>query len=411
MAVTEVVARVASLTTTIQADLLSGAIERRDDRIAEVATVDEAAEAAVTGWAKLPWELLRGEGEARLAQEAVTVRCLQRLRRHRARRRRRAGCRRLRRQVVLDTSGWRAPTGSGVDVGTTFTAAAVRRDGRTEVVQLGNRGAAIPSVLLLRDDGELLTGDTARRRAVSEPDRVATEFKRRVGDPIPVLVGGSPFAAETLVARLLKWVVDTVTEREGSPPAGIGVTHPANWGPYKLDLLSNAIRTAASTTSRSSPSRPLRLASTPRRPGFPTVRWSRSTTWAAAPSTPASCASRPTAASSCWANPRASSASVASTSTRRCWATSSAPPTTCSPASTPTTPPPGPPCPACATTARRPRSSSRPTSTPRSRCCCRATTAATCASPARSSRGWSGPCSPTPSGASSGRCARPGHRR
>jgi prolyl-tRNA synthetase len=78
VAVTEVVARVASMTTTIQADLLSRAIERRDDRIAEVATVDEAAEAAVTGWAKLPWELLRGEGEARLAQEAVTVRCLQR---------------------------------------------------------------------------------------------------------------------------------------------------------------------------------------------------------------------------------------------------------------------------------------------------------------------------------------------
>jgi actin-like ATPase involved in cell morphogenesis len=132
----------------------------------------------------------------------------------------------------------------GVDVGTTFTAAAVRREGRTEVVQLGSRGAAIPSVLLLRDDGELLTGDTARRRAVSEPDRVATEFKRRVGDPVPVLVGGSPFAAEALVAKLLRWVVDTVAAREGAPPLGIAVTHPANWGPYKLDLLANAIRTA-----------------------------------------------------------------------------------------------------------------------------------------------------------------------
>jgi molecular chaperone DnaK len=132
----------------------------------------------------------------------------------------------------------------GVDVGTTFTAAAIRRDGRTEVVQLATRGAAIPSVLLLRADGELLTGDTAKRRAVSEPDRVASEFKRRVGDPVPVLVGGSPFAAETLVARLLKWVVDQVSQREGGPPEGIAVTHPANWGPYKLDLLANAIRTA-----------------------------------------------------------------------------------------------------------------------------------------------------------------------
>ena len=133
----------------------------------------------------------------------------------------------------------------GVDVGTTFTAAAIHReDGRTEVVQLGSRGAAIPSVLLLREDGELLTGDTARRRAVAEPSRVASGFKRRVGDPVPILIGGSPFAAEALVAKLLRWVVDLVAEREGGPPQGIAVTHPANWGPYKLDLLNNAVRTA-----------------------------------------------------------------------------------------------------------------------------------------------------------------------
>jgi prolyl-tRNA synthetase len=78
VAVGEVAATVASLTTTIQRDLLATAIARRDERIAEVTTVDEAAEAAVTGWATLPWDVLRGEGEARLAQEGVTVRCLQR---------------------------------------------------------------------------------------------------------------------------------------------------------------------------------------------------------------------------------------------------------------------------------------------------------------------------------------------
>src|SRR5690606_1704374 len=62
--------------------------------------------------------------------------------------------------------------------------------------------------------------------------------------PVPILVGGSPFAAEALVAKLLRWVVDVVTEREGGPPEGLAVTHPANWGPYKLDLLGNALRTA-----------------------------------------------------------------------------------------------------------------------------------------------------------------------
>jgi prolyl-tRNA synthetase len=74
----EVAHRVANLVLQVQADLLARATERRDARTAEVATVDEAAEAAATGWAKLPWDVVRGEGEARLARDAVTVRCLQR---------------------------------------------------------------------------------------------------------------------------------------------------------------------------------------------------------------------------------------------------------------------------------------------------------------------------------------------
>ena len=38
------------------------------------------------------------------------------------------------------------------------------------------------------------------------------------------------------MARLLRWVLDEVTRREGAPPARLTISHPANWGPYKLDL-------------------------------------------------------------------------------------------------------------------------------------------------------------------------------
>lgn len=59
-----------------QAELLALATERRNARTADVATVDEAAEAATTGWARIPWATLGEEGEARLAESSVTVRCL-----------------------------------------------------------------------------------------------------------------------------------------------------------------------------------------------------------------------------------------------------------------------------------------------------------------------------------------------
>ena len=41
----------------------------------------------------------------------------------------------------------------GLDLGTTYTAAAVWRDGSAEMVALGTHSHVIPSVVHLRDDG------------------------------------------------------------------------------------------------------------------------------------------------------------------------------------------------------------------------------------------------------------------
>ena len=41
----------------------------------------------------------------------------------------------------------------GIDLGTTYTAAATFRDGRAETVALGDRAHTVPSVVLLEDGG------------------------------------------------------------------------------------------------------------------------------------------------------------------------------------------------------------------------------------------------------------------
>ena len=155
----------------------------------------------------------------------------------------------------------------GVDLGTTYTAAAVIRDGHAEVATLGTRTLEIPSVVLLRDDGEMLIGEAAERRSQTEPDRFAREFKRRMGDPTPILLGGSPFSAHALTARLLRGVVKVVADREGGPPDHIVVTYPANWGEYKRDLLDQAVRQAdvGRVASPPSPRRPRSTTPRPRR--------------------------------------------------------------------------------------------------------------------------------------------------
>ncbi|WP_329047936.1 Hsp70 family protein [Amycolatopsis sp. NBC_01488] len=132
--------------------------------------------------------------------------------------------------------------GLGIDLGTTFTAAAVDSAGHVEMVSLGDRTAAIPSVVLLRADGSVLVGDAASRRAAVEPDRVAREFKRRLGDPTPVLLGGAPHSVASLMAHLLGYVVRTVAGQQGGRPDRITLTHPANWGPYKRELFEQVPR-------------------------------------------------------------------------------------------------------------------------------------------------------------------------
>jgi molecular chaperone DnaK len=127
----------------------------------------------------------------------------------------------------------------GVDLGATFTAAAVCLPERVEVVPLGTREAFIPTVAAVTSDGSLALGEDAA--ALSGSDRVARQFIRRVGDDTPLLLGQVAVAAETLAARFVLFVVDTIGRRFGDTAARVALTHPASWGPYRIAALRSAL--------------------------------------------------------------------------------------------------------------------------------------------------------------------------
>lgn len=96
----------------------------------------------------------------------------------------------------------------GVDVGGSFTTAAVVRGGRAEVVKIvPSRLPGVPRGLL-----------------------------KRVGDDTPVLIGGRPVPAETLVAQMVTRIVANV-----GTPSGVAVTHPVTWGPHRVAALRAAL--------------------------------------------------------------------------------------------------------------------------------------------------------------------------
>jgi prolyl-tRNA synthetase len=72
-----IVDEVQRLTGRIQTDMLEAATARRDAFICDCTTLGQARDVAQTGIARLPWELVGTAGEEDLADNGLTVRCLQ----------------------------------------------------------------------------------------------------------------------------------------------------------------------------------------------------------------------------------------------------------------------------------------------------------------------------------------------
>lgn len=133
-----------------------------------------------------------------------------------------------------------------IDVGTSFTAAAVVRFQQgikpvPECLPLGLRGSAVPSVVYYPEEGPILVGEAAERRGLDAPGRVVREFKRRIGDSVPISVGTLSLPPEDVFATMARWVADRAAEREGEPPSEIILTHPAAWGSHRSSVVRDAL--------------------------------------------------------------------------------------------------------------------------------------------------------------------------
>jgi actin-like ATPase involved in cell morphogenesis len=132
--------------------------------------------------------------------------------------------------------------GLGVDLGTTWTAAAVFDGEAVAPLKLGTSGAAMPSVVAIAD-GKPVAGDAAVRVGRDSTAAVAREFKRRLGDSTPIVLAGTPYGPETLTGHLLAHVVAAASSA-GHDTSRVALAHPATWGEFKLDLLREAGRVA-----------------------------------------------------------------------------------------------------------------------------------------------------------------------
>ncbi|MGW4461641.1 Hsp70 family protein [Micromonospora sp. NPDC004704] len=134
----------------------------------------------------------------------------------------------------------------GIDIGGSHTTAAISRlwDNSwapPEVTWLDTHSPTIAPVLHLAPNGALTPGDPALGGTPYDAGRVARDFVARVGDPVPLLIGGEGWSAPALTAVLTSRVVEQVAAHEGGHPEQIVLSHPAGWGAYRRNLVHAAL--------------------------------------------------------------------------------------------------------------------------------------------------------------------------
>ncbi|MBR5926805.1 MAG: Hsp70 family protein, partial [Firmicutes bacterium] len=91
----------------------------------------------------------------------------------------------------------------GIDLGTTNSCVAVLEGGEPTVIANAEGNRTTPSVVGFTKAGERLVGETAKRQAITNPDRTISSIKRHMGSNYKVTIDGKDYTPQDISAMIL----------------------------------------------------------------------------------------------------------------------------------------------------------------------------------------------------------------
>ena len=115
----------------------------------------------------------------------------------------------------------------GIDLGTTNSCVAVMEGGEPIIIPNLEGNRTTPSIVAFTKDGERLVGETAKRQAITNPDRTIASIKRKMGSDHKVNIDGKNYSPEEISAMILQkikmdvenYLGETITEAVITVPA------------------------------------------------------------------------------------------------------------------------------------------------------------------------------------------------
>jgi molecular chaperone DnaK len=115
----------------------------------------------------------------------------------------------------------------GIDLGTTNSCVAVMEGGEAVVIPNPEGNRTTPSVVGFKKDGERIVGETAKRQAITNPDRTISSIKRHMGTNHKESIDGKDYTPQEISAIILQKLKADAEAYLGQPVTQAVITVPA----------------------------------------------------------------------------------------------------------------------------------------------------------------------------------------
>ncbi|HMK46218.1 MAG TPA: molecular chaperone DnaK [Methanocella sp.] len=115
----------------------------------------------------------------------------------------------------------------GIDLGTSNSEAAIMEGGKPVIIPSAEGGRMFPSVVAFTKTGERLIGESARRQAVTNPERTIMAIKRKMGTDYKVEIDGKRYTPQEISSMILQKIKQDAEAYLGEKITKAVITVPA----------------------------------------------------------------------------------------------------------------------------------------------------------------------------------------
>jgi len=138
----------------------------------------------------------------------------------------------------------------GIDLGTTNSCVAVLEGGEPIIIPNAEGNRTTPSIVAFAKNGERLVGETAKRQAITNPDRTVTSIKREMGTNHNVSIDGKEYTPQDISAYILMKLKSDAEAYLGEKVTDAVITVPAYFTDSQRQATKDAGRIAGLKVER-----------------------------------------------------------------------------------------------------------------------------------------------------------------